>query len=597
MSDKHPPDNIPDQDSSSGDPMHELRNLLFNQEQEELAKLREQLEYFQSHPHEITAEELSDALPEAVVLRSARDQNLANALAPTIEESIQTSVKKDPQPLVDAIFPVIGPAIRKAISSALSGTIASMNQTLEHSFSIQGLKWRIEAYRTGRSFGEVVLTHTLLYRVEQVFLIHEQTGLLLQQAVSGSAVVEDADMVSSMLTAIQDFVRDSFGGDDREQLDNFQVGEHTIWIERGPAALLAAVIRGAPHQDLRETLQHAIETIHLELGPAFRNFSGDTEPFAPAAPHLQACLESQLTEEQEKKRVISPAFAVVMSLILIGIGVWAFFVIRDRWRWADYLEALNAEPGIVVTDTGTKEGRFYVEGLRDPMAADPASLLPAAELTPDQVTGMWEPYQAFYPTFIAARAARLLELPPSAALRVEEDILYLSGAAPKAWLETAYRQIRFLPAITEMIEEEDFSTLEMQALLTQKELLETLLIDFPIGSTGFDADAQRQVETVSGTIIALLSSAAAADYTVHIEITGHTDPTGSEELNQAISRQRADEVLASLIRQGFNPALFTTRGVGAAEIIAEGESEEALALNRRVTFRVILTEIEEEDSR
>ncbi len=174
-------------------------------------------------------------------------------------------------------------------------------------------------------------------------------------------------------------------------------------------------------------------------------------------------------------------------------------------------------------------------------------------------------------------------------------MLYLSGAAPKAWLATAYRQIRFLPAITTMVEE-NFSTLEMEAMLSQKELLETLLIDFPIGSTRFGADAQNQVETVSGTIIGLISSAEAAGFTVHIEITGHTDSTGSDELNRSISQQRADQIYAALIRQRFDTDLFTTRGIGASKVISEGSSEEALAMNRRVSFRVFLTDIEEEDN-
>ena len=44
---------------------------------------------------------------------------------------------------------------------------------------MQGLKWRVESIRTGRPFAEIVLMHSLLYRVEQVFLIHRETGLVL----------------------------------------------------------------------------------------------------------------------------------------------------------------------------------------------------------------------------------------------------------------------------------------------------------------------------------------------------------------------------------------------------------------------------------
>ena len=91
-----------------------------------------------------------------------------------------------------------------------------MNQTLGRSFSAQGLKWRLEAWRTGKALREVVLLRTLVYRVEQVFLIHRETGLLLQHVSAGPRrASQDADMVSGMLTAIRDFVQDSFGGKER----------------------------------------------------------------------------------------------------------------------------------------------------------------------------------------------------------------------------------------------------------------------------------------------------------------------------------------------------------------------------------------------
>lgn len=64
--------------------------------------------------------------------------------------------------------------------------------------------------RTGASFAEVVLRHTLLYRVEQVFLVHRESGLLLHHLTAQSIAAQAPDMVAGMLTAIQDFARDSF---------------------------------------------------------------------------------------------------------------------------------------------------------------------------------------------------------------------------------------------------------------------------------------------------------------------------------------------------------------------------------------------------
>ena len=56
----------------------------------------------------------------------------------------------------------------------------------------RSLKWRFEAWRTGRPFAEIVLLKTLVYRVDQVFLIHKETGLLLQHVVADEVRAKDA---------------------------------------------------------------------------------------------------------------------------------------------------------------------------------------------------------------------------------------------------------------------------------------------------------------------------------------------------------------------------------------------------------------------
>ena len=102
----------------------------------------------------------------------------------------------------------MGPAIRKAIAATIQGLIQNFNQILEHSFSIKGLRWRLEALRTRRPFAEVVLLHTLVYQVEQVFLVHRKSGLLIDHVVAKTTVPQNPDLVSGMLTAIKDFVQE-----------------------------------------------------------------------------------------------------------------------------------------------------------------------------------------------------------------------------------------------------------------------------------------------------------------------------------------------------------------------------------------------------
>ena len=111
-----------------------------------------------------------------------------------------------------------------------------------------------------------------------MFLIHRKTGLLLQHVRAGpTARCADAQMVSAMLTAIRDFAQDSFRTAEQDSLDALEVGELSVWIEQGPEAVIAAVIRGNAPKDFRRTLQDAVERVHLQFGEALAAFSGDAQ--------------------------------------------------------------------------------------------------------------------------------------------------------------------------------------------------------------------------------------------------------------------------------------------------------------------------------
>ena len=240
-------------DASAAD-LAELRELILGAERRRLEELERRLD-----AAGLTREELAELLPEAIALRAGRDRQLARALAPTVESAIGESVRRNPRPIATAIFPVLGPAIRKAIAEALAGLVSSINRALEHSLSPRGLRWRLEAWRTGVPYAQIVLRHALVYRVEQVFLIHADTGLLLAHAVAPELAASDADLISGMLTAIRDFVADSFSRE-REAggLRRFSVGELTVMVEQGPQALIAAVVRGeAPDTLLPAAPGHA----------------------------------------------------------------------------------------------------------------------------------------------------------------------------------------------------------------------------------------------------------------------------------------------------------------------------------------------------
>ncbi|MCZ2474880.1 OmpA family protein [Aquirufa ecclesiirivi] len=75
--------------------------------------------------------------------------------------------------------------------------------------------------------------------------------------------------------------------------------------------------------------------------------------------------------------------------------------------------------------------------------------------------------------------------------------------------------------------------------------------------------------------------------TLQIEISGHTDNTGSDELNNKLSQDRADAVKNYLINQGVKSDRIRTKGYGKMKPKADNSTEEGRQLNRRVEFAIL----------
>ena len=71
-----------------------------------------------------------------------------------------------------------------------------------------------------------------------------------------------------------------------------------------------------------------------------------------------------------------------------------------------------------------------------------------------------------------------------------------------------------------------------------------------------------------------------------VAIYGHTDNTGSREINQKLSEERAQAVSNYLIGQKIDPNRITTRGLAYDAPIADNSTEEGRAQNRRVEILI-----------
>jgi len=67
-----------------------------------------------------------------------------------------------------------------------------------------------------------------------------------------------------------------------------------------------------------------------------------------------------------------------------------------------------------------------------------------------------------------------------------------------------------------------------------------------------------------------------------VEVQGHTDNIGGDDYNLKLSQGRADSVKAWLVQHGVTATRIATRGYGRQQPIADNDSDEGRAKNRRV---------------
>ena len=101
---------------------------------------------------------------------------------------------------------------------------------------------------------------------------------------------------------------------------------------------------------------------------------------------------------------------------------------------------------------------------------------------------------------------------------------------------------------------------------------------FDTGKYDIKPSTREQLAKLSGILLAHPG--------LRLEVEGHTDSTGSDELNQKLSEQRASAVRDYLVAQGLASEAVTAKGFGKAMPVAGNETPAGRQKNRRVELVV-----------
>ena len=101
---------------------------------------------------------------------------------------------------------------------------------------------------------------------------------------------------------------------------------------------------------------------------------------------------------------------------------------------------------------------------------------------------------------------------------------------------------------------------------------------FDTGKYDLRPEARERLARLSGIVLAHAG--------LNLEVEGHTDSTGGDELNQKLSEQRAGTTREYLIQQGLSDSNVTAKGFGKTMPVADNSTVPGRQQNRRVELIV-----------
>jgi outer membrane protein OmpA-like peptidoglycan-associated protein len=172
-------------------------------------------------------------------------------------------------------------------------------------------------------------------------------------------------------------------------------------------------------------------------------------------------------------------------------------------------------------------------------------------------------------------------------VKLEDSTLVAEGSAPHRWILTTRQLVQAIPGIMHFQESNlvDSDLIELESI---KDHIENQTLNFKTGSGELAPGQRHTLDSLAGEVRRLENLAQLVGASFHLQIVGHTDESGTTEVNRRLSQERADTIQADLVSTGIDPRNLSATGVGSREPVSHEITEEGRGLNRRVTFHVSL---------
>ncbi|MCW6038581.1 OmpA family protein [Spirulina subsalsa FACHB-351] len=504
---------------------------------------------------------LASAIPGAFSkqLGDAPDE-IIQAIAPAMGRAIKEQIRLEKDAMVDALYPVIG----NTVSKYMEEVVSQINQRVESAFSLQGIYRKIRAKMQGVSDAELILSESLPFTVQAVFLIHKTSGLVIAEVQQeGNDTTLEADMLAGMLTAIRSFASEcTVHPENTSELTEIDYENFKIILEVAGYCYIAAVTQGDPPPAFHTKLQQTLSAIILNYGYGnlIEEFNGNPDSIPRAVYDLlKAILNSPLELEPEKPTSSKPRgvliiFLLLLLLISVPLSLYRARQHKIQQQITTVLNALSTTPELALyrLDATIEKNQLILTGklpnsyLQEKAAVVAGSIVPDLQID-NQILAVQVPPD---PTHIEAEVRRhtsvLNRIGGVYIIAVYDPIdnkVSVEGSIRQASAENIVTEAFIqIPGVTQVI----FRLSDR--LLPVKER-----IYFDPNATNISQNDR------DNKLIPLVDFLQRYPY-IKIRLIGHTDASGDEQYNRTLAPRRAEVVKDALIAQGIQAERLETKG-------------------------------------
>jgi len=183
-------------------------------------------------------------------------KNFTDLFGPTLSSALKIQIEESRDDVVNALYPIIGQMIKKYIASEIKLITEKIDQKMTEMFSWEGILLRLKHWMAGTSASEEILAATQEASIQEVFIIQQDTGLLLGSYSKNKTL--DQDMIAGMLTAIKSFMADAFEQGEKQEVEAIEYESSQILIKNLGAYYFAVVVTGIVNEEFKKKLDSQV---------------------------------------------------------------------------------------------------------------------------------------------------------------------------------------------------------------------------------------------------------------------------------------------------------------------------------------------------